>query len=67
MVHAFADHSKARGLFGTDAEVPLRKGLAQMAAWAKRVGARQSKEFDAIEVTKGLPSVWLEPSGSRNG
>ena len=31
-----------------------------MAAWAKEVGPRQSAEFSAIEVSRGLPEVWLE-------
>jgi UDP-glucose 4-epimerase len=29
-----------------------------MAAWARRVGARQSKEFDNIEITEKLPDGW---------
>jgi hypothetical protein len=30
-----------------------------MAAWAKAVGARQSARFEAIEISKNLPSSWL--------
>jgi hypothetical protein len=29
-----------------------------MAAWAKRVGARQSQEFGNIEITEKLPDGW---------
>jgi len=29
-----------------------------MAKWAKPVGARQSKEFDNIEITEKLPEGW---------
>ena len=60
VLHAFADHAKARAVFGTQGEVPLADGVARMAAWAKRVGARKSDEFKGIEITKGLPAVWLE-------
>lgn len=33
-----------------------RCGLAP--AWARKVGARQSREFGAIEVAKGLLASW---------
>jgi UDP-glucose 4-epimerase len=63
VVHAFADHAKARGMFGMEGEVSLPDGLARMAEWAKRVGARTSQEFGGIEIDRGLPPVWL-PSGA---
>jgi UDP-glucose 4-epimerase len=60
VVHAFADHSRARRVFEMGPPVPLDEGLRRMAAWAKDVGARRGEEFGAIEVTKNLPTVWLE-------
>jgi UDP-glucose 4-epimerase len=60
VVHAFADHSKARGVFEMGGEVPLADGLARMSAWATDVGARKSTAFEGVEITKGLPAVWLE-------
>jgi UDP-glucose 4-epimerase len=60
VVHAFADHTKARRVFGMNEPVPLQEGLNRMAAWAKRVGPRPGEEFGDIEVTKNLPPVWLE-------
>ena len=60
VVHAFADHSKVQSVFGLHGEVPLRDGLSRMAAWAKRVGARKSAAFEGVELTRGLPAVWLE-------
>jgi UDP-glucose 4-epimerase len=57
--HAYADHSKLRRVFGQHATVSLEEGLARMAAWAKRVGARQSRAFENIEVRHNLPAVWV--------
>jgi len=59
VVDAFADHTKARRAFGSNEPVPLQDGLDRMAAWAKAVGPRKGEEFGAIELTKGLPPVWL--------
>jgi UDP-glucose 4-epimerase len=36
----------------------LDEGLARMAAWVKRHGARASQEFDGIEVDKNFPKAW---------
>jgi UDP-glucose 4-epimerase len=60
VVNAFSDHSKARRVFGMNEPVPLQEGLNRMAAWAKKVGPRKGEEFGDIELTKGLPPVWLE-------
>jgi UDP-glucose 4-epimerase len=56
--HAYADHSKARRILGAGNPVSLEEGVNRMAGWARKVGARQSREFDAIEVRKGLPPSW---------
>lgn len=58
VVDAYADHSKAHRVFGTDGAVSLREGVAKMAAWAKEVGARAGQEFDNIEITEKLPQGW---------
>jgi UDP-glucose 4-epimerase len=56
--HAYPDHSKARRVFGQDAAAPLEEGVARMAAWAQRVGARQGQTFGDIEITRNLPPSW---------
>lgn len=56
--HAYPDHSKARRVFGNAAIVPLEAGIARMADWAQRVGARASKNFGAIEIEKNMPPAW---------
>lgn len=57
--HAFSDHERVRDVFACSALVPLEEGLAKMADWARTVGAKQSKRFDHIEVTRNMPKSWL--------
>jgi UDP-glucose 4-epimerase len=67
VVHAFSAHEKVRKYFGDLIKnVPLEEGIGQMAAWAKKVGARQGKPFEGIEIRKNLPLSWaaLERSGN---
>ncbi|MFN2566824.1 MAG: NAD-dependent epimerase/dehydratase family protein [Gemmatimonadaceae bacterium] len=56
--HAYSSHEKASRLFGAIGGVDLEDGIARMAEWAKRVGARHGKAFDDIEVTRNLPPSW---------
>lgn len=58
VVHAFSSHEKARTIFQLGTPFPLDKGLAAMAAWVKKVGARKSSKFDNIEILKNLPPSW---------
>ncbi|GIV83534.1 MAG: hypothetical protein KatS3mg052_0541 [Candidatus Roseilinea sp.] len=60
VMHAYASHDKVRRFFGERALHSLDEGLAAMAAWVKRHGARRSQKFQDIEVLRNLPSVWLE-------
>jgi len=55
---AWADHSKARRVFGEWPCTPLDEGLARMAAWVKAVGPRASPPFRDVEIDEGLPSSW---------
>ncbi len=56
--HAFASHDKARAFFDVPRAVELREGLTRMAAWVRRVGARTTQDFAAIEIPTGLPQGW---------
>jgi UDP-glucose 4-epimerase len=59
VVHAYSAHEKVRKYFGDLIKnVPLEEGVAKMAAWAKRAGARHGKPFKGIEVRKNLPLSW---------
>jgi len=56
---AYSDHSKVRQVFGERSMTSLEDGLAKMAAWVKKHGARSSSEFEGIEVMKNFPKAWL--------
>jgi len=58
VLHAFSDHSKSRDVFGATASVRLDEGLQRMAEWVNRVGAREGKPFDNIEVDREMPPSW---------
>lgn len=58
VLHAYSDHTKAHQIFGAASGIDLKEGIARMAAWAKKVGARQGQEFDNIEITEKLPQGW---------
>ncbi len=63
VLHAYADHAKAHEAFGAGSNVSLKEGISRMAEWAKKVGARKSKEFGNIEITEKLPEGWSIISG----
>jgi len=59
VVHAYSAHEKVRKFFGDLIQnVSLADGVARMAAWAKKTGARQGKPFAAVEVRKNMPPSW---------
>ncbi len=58
VVHAHADHAKAKEVFGFSDSVSLKEGVQKMANWAQKVGSRESAKFDNIEINKKLPSFW---------
>lgn len=58
VMHAYSDHEKAHKTFGKGSGVTLEQGIGKMAEWAKKVGARKSKEFDNVEITEKLPEGW---------
>lgn len=60
VVHAYADHSKAKRIFNFQNSTSLHEGIKKMSDWAKRTGIRKSVKFENIEITQKLPSVWLE-------
>jgi UDP-glucose 4-epimerase len=62
VVHAYSDHAKGRAIFGDlVANVTLEEGVARMAEWVQRVGARRTTLFAGVEVTKGMPASWGHP------
>lgn len=55
---AYCDHSRARAVFGETSHTPLEEGVRRMASWVKGVGARQSQQFQNIEIRRSLPPAW---------
>ena len=55
---AYSDHAKVKELLGYENKIKIVEGLKKMANWAKEVGAKKSKDFSQIEITKNLPSSW---------
>ncbi|MBV6645163.1 MAG: NAD-dependent epimerase/dehydratase family protein [Cyclobacteriaceae bacterium] len=60
VLHAHADHSKIKAIFGEYSKTSLPDGLKKMADWAKRTGIKKSTKFENIEITEKLPPIWLE-------
>ena len=59
VVNAYSAHEKVQNRFGDLIKnVSLSEGVAKMAVWAKKTGARQGKTFEGIEVRKNLPASW---------
>ena len=58
--HAYSDHSKAMKVFERESTTSLENGVKKMVNWVKKVGVRETKNFDNIEIMEKLPSVWLE-------
>ncbi|MBX6360608.1 MAG: NAD-dependent epimerase/dehydratase family protein [Acidobacterium ailaaui] len=59
VMHAYADHQKAKRVFGYSSGISLEEGIHRMAEWAKKVGPRKSKEFRNIEIVENLPDGWV--------
>jgi UDP-glucose 4-epimerase len=62
VVHAYADHEKAKKLFNIQPNelITLEDGLQKMVDWVKTAGSRKTPKFENIEITEKLPPVWLE-------
>jgi UDP-glucose 4-epimerase len=55
---AYSSHEKLARVFGERRLHGLDEGLARMAQWVQRQGARASQKFENIEVTRNLPAIW---------
>jgi len=58
VVHAYSAHDKVQDVFGQSPQVSLRDGLQRMAAWARKMGPRETPPFTGIEVEKNMPESW---------
>ncbi len=57
---AFSKHAKAQAAFGSGPDITLEDGITRMAAWAQKVGAKESKKFGHIEIERNLPPSWQQ-------
>lgn len=58
-VHAYCSQERAMRHFGDFLKnTPLHEGVARMAKWAKKHGARRTLPFANIELHKNLPPSW---------
>ncbi len=57
---AYSDHAKAERIFGTRKIKSLQEGIAAMAAWVRKHGARESNIFEGIEIQKNMPASWAK-------
>ena len=55
---AYSTHEKAGVIFGAQPQISLEAGLARMADWARKHGARRSQEFKDIEIPFRMPPSW---------
>ena len=58
VLNAYSSHDKVEGVFGRRSGTTLEEGLGRMAAWVRRHGARQSRDFDEIEIERRMPKAW---------
>lgn len=56
--HIHADHGALRRVFGTRPQTTLRDGLVRTAAWVREHGARTTRRFEGIEISRHLPEAW---------
>jgi UDP-glucose 4-epimerase len=59
VVNAYSSHEKVRRVFGQRKIHNIDEGLSCMAEWVRQYGARASRKFKDIEVTKNFPQAWL--------
>ena len=58
VVHAYADHEKAKRVFNYNPKYDLEHGVKRQVEWALKVGAKKSADFNNIEIEKNLPPSW---------
>jgi UDP-glucose 4-epimerase len=74
VLHAYASHDELHRVFGARRPWSMEDGLARMAEWVRRQGARASQPFEHIEIRRNLPPSWaaedaaaVMPAGGSSG
>ncbi len=61
VLHAYADHQKVEKMLGYQDKTSLEDGITEMAQWVMSLSElRPTSKFTEIELTEGLPPVWLQ-------
>jgi UDP-glucose 4-epimerase len=60
VMHAYSSHDKVARVFGYKPRYSLADGIIRMAVWVKKVGARESKRFGRLDISKNLPPSWRD-------
>ena len=55
---AYCDHTRVQEVFSPPDPTTLSEGLRRMSRWVEDVGARQSEDFEDIEIRKNMPPSW---------
>jgi UDP-glucose 4-epimerase len=58
VIHAYSSHKKAEKVFNINHKTDLETGLAKMAEWVRKHGAKSTKNFGEIEIEENLPAIW---------
>ena len=58
VLNAYASHKAVTDVFNCKPLISLDAGLARMATWALRHGARKGRPFKGVEVPVNMPSHW---------
>jgi UDP-glucose 4-epimerase len=56
--HIYSSHEKIKQVLDITANVDLEAGIERMVRWARKHGARTTKDFTAIEIERNLPESW---------
>ncbi|MCX6709520.1 MAG: SDR family NAD(P)-dependent oxidoreductase [Candidatus Woesearchaeota archaeon] len=57
--HSYCSSKKAERILGYKTSTPLKQGLINMKKWVEKVGHRDFKYWDELEIKKKAPKVWL--------
>jgi UDP-glucose 4-epimerase len=58
--HIYSCHDKIKRMLGVTAAIDLESGIERTVHWARKQGARVTKEFPAIEIQRNLPDSWRQ-------
>jgi UDP-glucose 4-epimerase len=58
VLHAVSSHARVRAVFAPPPPIPLNEGICRMAEWVRSRGPTRPVSFEALELTRNLPTSW---------